>query len=61
MDEKKSTLMEHSALTMNRRLQSVAQWDEETIANRGEKMFKLVLKIWPRPSSAIVAETKDVG
>lgn len=53
--------MEHSALTMNRRLQSATQWNEDTIADRSEELFKLVLKIWPRPSSAIVADIEDEG
>lgn len=59
--EKKATLMEHSALTMNRRLQSATQWNEDTIADRGEEMFKLVLKIWPRPSSAMIGDMEDEG
>lgn len=59
--EKKATLMEHSALTMNRRLQSVTQWNEDTIIDRSEEMFKLALKIWPRPSSAMVGDIEGEG
>jgi hypothetical protein len=51
--EKKTALMEHSALAMNRELQFASQWNENTIADRGAEMFKLVLRIWPRPSSTI--------
>lgn len=57
--EKKATIMEHSALAMNRRLQPATQWNENTIADRSEEMFKLILKIWPRPSSAIVGDVED--
>jgi len=46
---------------MNRRLQSATQWNEDTITDRGEEMFMFVLKIWPRPSSAIVADIEDEG
>ena len=49
--EKKTAIMEHSALAMNRKLQNEVRWNEETIRDRGEKMFELALKIWPRPET----------
>ena len=57
--EKKATIMEHSALAMNRKLQAASQWNENTITDRSEEMFKLILKVWPRPSSAIVGDIED--
>jgi len=49
-DTKKQGLMANSALALNRGLQPYEEWNEETIAQRGEEMFKLARKIWPRPS-----------
>lgn len=49
-DDKKKALMEHSALAMNRRLQTTAIWGEDSIAARNEELFEIMLKIWPKPS-----------
>ncbi|MEZ5940632.1 MAG: DUF262 domain-containing protein [Planctomycetaceae bacterium] len=49
--EKKTALQEHSALTMNRRLQKSAKWSEDTIAERSREMCEIALTIWPRPES----------
>jgi hypothetical protein len=48
--EKKAALQEHSALTMNRRLQKFTKWGEANIAERGQEMCDIALKIWPRPT-----------
>ncbi|MCK4546367.1 MAG: DUF262 domain-containing protein [Candidatus Eisenbacteria sp.] len=56
--EKKAAIMEHSALAMNRKFQDATRWNETTIADRGEKMFDLALKIWPRPSIENVANAQ---
>ncbi len=57
--EKKAAIMEHSALAMNRELRDVTWWNENAIADRGEKMFRLVLKIWPRPSAMTVLDAHE--
>ena len=50
--------MKTPMFSLNRNLQGVELWNEKTISNRSEKMFKLALEIWPRPSAAIV---EDLG
>ena len=57
--EKKAAIMEHSALAMNRELRDVTWWNENAIADRGEKMFRLILKIWPRPSPMTVLDAHE--
>lgn len=49
--EKKDALLQHSVLTMNRRLQSEEVWNEKAILVRGMTIAALATKIWPRPTS----------
>ncbi len=46
-DEKKKSLIEHSNLTLNRRLSEEQSWDEIAIRKRGESLAKLACEIWP--------------
>ncbi len=48
---KLDALKKHSALALNRNLsQSMAQWDESTIEQRGKELFAFACKIWPYPA-----------
>jgi len=47
--KKKSALMEHSALALNRQLQEYAEWNEKWILLRSKQMARVALKLWPRP------------
>ena len=48
--EKRPQLMEHSNLTLNRRIAEKEHWDEEAIRERGEFLADLACQIWPTPS-----------
>ena len=47
--KKKAALLEHSALTMNRKLKDHNQWDEEQTRSRSKRLFKAATEIWERP------------
>ena len=47
--EKKMQLIEHSNLTLNRRIAEEQVWDESSIARRGETLASLACAIWPGP------------
>jgi uncharacterized protein with ParB-like and HNH nuclease domain len=46
-DKKRKGILSHSALNLNRLLPGV--WDEDRIAERSEELFKIAVKVWPRP------------
>lgn len=52
---KRSEILKHSALAINRMLSSQRVWDEKTIKERGQLLFRAALKVWPRPESPRVA------
>lgn len=45
--DKAPKLVEHSNLTLNRRIAEYEMWDEDTIRSRGETLADLASKIWP--------------
>lgn len=45
-------ILKHSALALNRQLQGQAAWDESTIDARTAELFRMALKIWPRPKES---------
>ena len=47
-NEKKIQLIEHSNLTLNRRIAENHVWDESSIARRGQTLASLACAIWPR-------------
>lgn len=47
--EKQLALQQHSALALNRELQSIEKWDEDAIRKRGARIADSALRIWPRP------------
>ena len=49
-EDKKPKLVEHSNLTLNRRIVEHENWDETTIRGRGEALADLAIDIWPSPS-----------
>jgi len=53
--KKRTAILKHSALNLNRPLEEYDAWDEDSILQRGRALFKVAKKIWPRP--AIVSET----
>lgn len=50
-DVKRRALFEHSNLHLNRQLMQLGQWDEATIAARGEALVAVALRIWPGPTT----------
>jgi hypothetical protein len=48
--DKAPKLVEHSNLTINRRIAAHQTWDEKTIRDRGEALAELAAKVWPAPS-----------
>ena len=49
--EKKTELKKHSHLRLNARLIDEAEWDEQSIRDRGEWLAGVVAEIWPGPDS----------
>ena len=49
---KKSEILKHSAINLNRFLQDIDSWDEESIIDRGRTLFKVASKIWRFPKQA---------
>lgn len=47
---KKPQLLQFSSLPINQQLFSIEIWDEESIENRGKKLFERAKIIWPAPS-----------
>jgi Protein of unknown function DUF262/Protein of unknown function (DUF1524) len=46
-EKKRKDILRHSALNLNRELPDV--WDEVAIVARSEELFKIAVKVWPRP------------
>jgi len=46
---KRAAILQHSALTLNRRLQDYSEWDEKAIVRRGETLLEVAKQIWPFP------------
>ena len=42
-------ILEHSALSLNRKLQSIDEWNEKRITERSEALFDVACQLWPRP------------
>lgn len=49
--KKRTEILKHSALNLNRPLADYDEWDEDAILRRGKTLFKVAKKIWPRPVS----------
>ncbi len=49
--EKRSSIIEQSALALNRYFQNVNEWDEEKIKERGRNLFKIAKTIWEYPTN----------
>lgn len=50
---KRSEILKHSAINLNRFLQDLDTWDEEAIADRGKTLFKVASKIWKYPKVSL--------
>lgn len=46
---KRDSILHFSNLGINQMLRNTADWHEGCIAERGEALFKVALKMWPRP------------
>ena len=46
-------ILEHSALSLNRRLAEVADWNENSIRQRSIALLEAVEQIWPHPGRAV--------
>jgi hypothetical protein len=49
-EKKRAQILEHSKLNLNK-FKDYPEWDEVQILKRGESLFELAKKIWPRPAS----------
>lgn len=47
--QKKVKLVEHSNLSLNRRIAENEDWNEEKVRERGETLAALCIKMWPSP------------
>ncbi len=47
---KRAELQRHSALALNRELTRYDTWNEDLIRTRGEQLFAVALRVWPRPA-----------
>jgi hypothetical protein len=62
-ENKKGGIKKHSILLLNKELDNLPVWDEETIETRGKQMFKLAQKIWPAPkekSKALLDKSQEI-
>ncbi len=50
-EPKLAAILEHSALTLNRKLLAYKVWNEDTIRDRAQTLFSSVQRIWPHPNS----------
>jgi len=50
-EPKLAAILEHSALTLNRKLDAYKVWNEDTIRARAQTLFNSVQRIWPHPNS----------
>jgi uncharacterized protein with ParB-like and HNH nuclease domain len=50
---KRTEILKHSAINLNRFLQDLDDWDEEAIIERGKTLFKVASKIWKYPKTSI--------
>lgn len=48
--KKRTEILKHSALNLNRSLSEFDDWSEEDIVRRGKALFKVAKRIWPRPA-----------
>ncbi len=55
--EKRSEMIKHSLLPLNQRLFEIEVWDEEAIRKRGEHLFAIASRIWPRSQTTQSART----
>lgn len=49
--KKRTEILKHSALNLNRSLSEFDEWEEDAILRRGKALFKAAKKVWPRPST----------
>lgn len=49
-DEKRQAFFAHSNLQLNRGLMQATEWDEASIARRGEELFDVARKLWAGPA-----------
>ena len=52
-DKKMEKIEKHSILPLNKEFNDKKLWDEGSIKERGEQLFEIALKIWPRPKSEL--------
>ena len=50
---KRKALNEHSILLLNKELDGLDEWDEDTIDRRGEELAEIVLALWPGPQEYV--------
>lgn len=59
---KRRELEKHSVLMLNRQVIKEPSWSEQEIRNRGEALFDVALRVWPRPGdprSAVAAPAQS--
>ena len=53
--EKRTAILQHSTLGLNRYFHGVDKWDEAEIGTRSEILFETARTLWPRPTGAHVS------
>ena len=48
---KRTELLKHSVMTLNKELSDFPEWDEDTIRSRSRRMARLIAQCWPGPHS----------
>jgi hypothetical protein len=48
--QKREAFKEHCGYALTRQVCDLEEWNENTIRERGERLFTVALKLWPRPS-----------
>ncbi|MDG6974099.1 MAG: DUF262 domain-containing protein [Nitrososphaerota archaeon] len=47
---KRGAILDVSLLPINQELRSAERWDEQSIRERGQRLYERALELWPRPS-----------
>ena len=55
---KRATLQQFSVLRISSDIVDAPEWNEHTIAQRGERLIEATLLVWPRPAAAVETDSK---
>jgi hypothetical protein len=49
-EKKREQILEHTVLSLNRKLKDYPEWNESEIVKRGEDLAEIAKQMWPRPA-----------